>query len=436
MTMSTVAHIHEATTIAEDVGDATMQESQEEEKDYLNSELEQPFPKFTSTQRVYAKDNQSGLLYEAVVRRSIFGVQHQRQLKICQVESEQDVENFLLQQPDPPTWHYYVHYTGWNVKWDRWVTERHLYEVNDGTKIFAKRISEEIKTVKARLKGQKINAVKMAAEFEMIMVKLEQEKRMEERNEELSKQGTVAKLDIEQDMSDKNTTKTRKQAEWTKSHLNSELKFKEHHLQGRRNQTHAHLLVLPLALKKIMVEEWEIITQCGMIPNLPAKLSVKGAMDQYLTSKLKLLDDNDKDKLDNNTNIDNNADPNQEWCKMVDGILLFFDQGIPDRLLYPQELSQHKELHDDEKRSCELYGCEFLLRMFVRLPSIVAEGLSEAEMRPILSKVNDLIRYLLKHQGALFAQTYQKPQEDKVIMRKRKLGTPEMTSKSKQSLAS
>ena len=440
--MSTVTHIQETTTTTtEDSGDVIPPQSQKDEKDSWNNELEQPCAKYTNTQRVYAKDNLSGLLYEAVVRRSMFGVQHQRQLKICQVESEQDVEHFLQQQPDPPTWHYFVHYSGWNVKWDRWVTEQHLYSVTHSTKRFAQRISEEIKAVKERLKGQKIHSVKMAAELEQIMVMLEQEKRMEERQEEeLAKHNVFANSDKQPEMSDNHTSKTKKQAEWTKSHLTSEYKLKEQQLQGRRNHTQAHLLILPLALKKIMVEEWEIITQCGMIPNFPAKLSIKDALDQYLTSKLKLLDNindnNDSGTISKVDDNDDDVDPNQEWRQMVDGILLFFDQGIPDRLLYSQELTQYSEQHIHEKRNCELYGCEVLLRMFVRLPSIVAEGLSEAEMRPILSKCNDLVRFLLKYQGTLFTQTYQKPTQDKVVTKKRKLVTTELTSNTKQALIS
>jgi mortality factor 4-like protein 1 len=382
----------------------------------------EPSPKFTKTQRVFAKDSESGLLYEAVIRRSMFGMQLQRQLKISQVESERDVESFFQQQPEAG-WHYFVHYTGWNVRWDRWVEERNLYQVTESTKRFAKRISEEIKAIKERVKGN--NSVKMAVEFEKIMVVLERQQRMEERSEELAKQGIVINDEVEHDHSgtdnsgtDNGPSKPTRQTKWTKAHLNNELKLRERQLQGRRNQAHADLLILPLALKKVMVEEWEIITQCGMIPILPAKVTVSDALKQYLTSKLDVL----KKKNETTKKEYESLEAKQEWRDMVYGILLFFDQGVPDRLLYLQELNQYEELDKDEKRHCELYGCEVLLRMFVRLPCLLMEVLSEAKSRTILSKINDLVRYLLKHQGALFGQSYQKRLEEEVPKKKRKVG--------------
>jgi mortality factor 4-like protein 1 len=303
------------------------------------------------------------------------------------------------------------------------VEERNLYQVTESTKRLAKRALEEIKAIKERVKGN--NSVKMAVEFAKIMALLERQHRMEERGEALAKQGIVSNDEVEheQNVTDDNGTdngpsKPTKQTKWTKAHFTNELKLRERQLQGRRRQAHSDLLILPLALKKVMVEEWEIITQCGMIPILPAKVTVSDAMKQYLASKLEVLE-----KKGDTTKKDHESlEAKQEWHDMVDGILLFFDQGVPDRLLYLQELKQYEKLDKDEKRHCELYGCEFLLRMFVRLPCLLMEVLSEAQSRTILSKINDLVRYLLKHQDRIFLQLYQKRPEEEVPTKKRKVG--------------
>jgi mortality factor 4-like protein 1 len=294
------------------------------------------------------------------------------------------------------------------------VEERDLYEVTKINTRFAERISEEAKALRERFKG-KNNTVKMATEFERIMVVLEKEKRIEEQKEqhEIGIKVEDQKGDAERV---ERPSKPTRQTKWTKARVDNELKLRAQHLLGRRNQAHADLLILPLSFKKILVEEWEIISQCRMLPFLPAKVTVSDAMQQYLVSKLEILEKTTKEDQEM-------VDAQQEWSEMVEGILLFFDQGIPSRLLYPQETAQYNKHVENGKRHCEVYGCEHLLRMFVRLPCILAEHVGKSKARTMLSKVNDLVRYLLKHEGTFFLQFYQKAVEDELPPKKRKGGT-------------
>jgi len=45
----------------------------------------------------------------------------------------------------PTGYQYFVHYQGWNVRWDKWVTERDLLPDNDETKEIANRVKEQNK---------------------------------------------------------------------------------------------------------------------------------------------------------------------------------------------------------------------------------------------------------------------------------------------------
>jgi hypothetical protein len=65
----------------------------------------------------------------------------------------------------------------------------------------------------------------------------------------------------------------------------------------------------------------------------------------------------------------------------------------------------------------------------LRLADIVAQDMDEEESKPLLAKVNDLVRFLHKHQSTLFAQSYRKLNEaelqqhskrEKIKERKRK----------------
>ena len=80
-----------------------------------------PEPKFDVFQSVMARD-QDGVVYEAVVRRRLYGANHRRQVQLAFVSSDQEVPEQLAQQAEP-MWHYFVHYKNWNVNW---VRLRHL----------------------------------------------------------------------------------------------------------------------------------------------------------------------------------------------------------------------------------------------------------------------------------------------------------------------
>ncbi len=67
-----------------------MDKQEEEMSESSNSSKKPPFFK---GQRVFAKDETSGILYEAVVRRTMFGMTRQRQ--IHQHEDENEIEEFI-----------------------------------------------------------------------------------------------------------------------------------------------------------------------------------------------------------------------------------------------------------------------------------------------------------------------------------------------------
>ena len=373
--------------------------------------------KFKFRQRVYAKDSETGLFYEGIVRRAVFGVQHQRQIKIDSNTSEEDFAAVLQQEPESAWW-YYIHYLGWNVQWDRWVAEGHLYEASESNKLFAKRLQEEVKNIKAELRSKgsgKPAASRVAKELERRMTLMEREHRIEERRRELSAQGKVMGQ-AEADALFSPAPKARNK--WNKANIDKEIALRQRHLQGKRLQSSAELLVLPFTLKKIMVEEWEIITQSNMLASLPAAISIRQALDMFLKTKLEVLRPAEE-------NVDVNADAvndllvtevsvskqETEWREMVDGVCLFFDQALPERLLYLTEQIQYDfmvEEGQESRRWSDVYGCEFLLRLFLRLPAVLVGELSELESKSILAKLNDLVRFLQKHQTTIFAQSYRR----------------------------
>ena len=96
-----------------------------------------PESKFHPKQRVYARDASSGLWYDAVIRRSLYGVNNNKQVQIGLVCSESEISDILEQAAKEPMWHYFVHYNQWAVNWDRWVSEDDIIESTEKSKQIA-----------------------------------------------------------------------------------------------------------------------------------------------------------------------------------------------------------------------------------------------------------------------------------------------------------
>jgi hypothetical protein len=425
--------------------------------------------------------------------------------------------NILLVNPDDPNalklededeeewcWHYFVHYQGWNVKWDRWVEEGSLYVANEASRELAALLKKELdKIVKLQRKGGGGNDINI---IRRRMAQLEAEFREEERREGLRKKGLLppeadggdnagdnkeeddnnagndtsdgdASTSIsnrkdgsgaEKDEDDQEgataeevSPKPKKKI-YPKSLLEKEKKLRKKHLEGKlwRKASHAQKIVLPFTLKKVMVEEWELVTLCGMVPRLPSGVPIREALDRFLQNKLQQLgvvpngaidggagpvenyggdgnrgseeeEKKDGDPVDERADLeamenaeleamaedDETAKKRREWEEMVNGVAQFFDEALPVHLLYEQERTHHRVImrSDDPmlegKYSSEIYGCEYLLRLMVQFPTLLSEsGLPESDMRTILSKMNELLRFLQKHQSELFDATYRKPE--------------------------
>jgi MRG/RNA binding activity-knot of a chromodomain len=569
--------------------------------------------KFHPKQRVYAKDISCGLWYEAVIRRCLYGVNHNTQVHIGLVCDDSEIED-ILQSTAAPSYHYFVHYNNWNVNWDRWVSEEDIMEDNAVSKGIADRFTMEHKNLQKEFKkGSRKRTGNNGAAFlkawrkrmDQIMEELERETLKQQVSEaKLHEQlhiteddgdgarkvatgykaADVFKKTLDGEKSDVTGAKSRISAHQSTSagtdagpqgkqgskatqnskssavktrvttNYDKELQLRLKGLEGKTCSTETtYKISLPFSLKKIMVEAWEIINQCQMVADLPAKVTVKGALDKYLQSKLDLIVPATTTKSDVDTielkkgNETNDADGGgllqkseeqtelharkQEWIDMVDGIAMFFDEALPFRLLYGQELAQFQIVEStfeeqvadadatagvqsetpvcgqsersemdgkdlaptEDAMECdpyipassatpseaenegakqtdvnaakepdgsagdattpnnatksdkastlneskgggdrkttgnarsmqpsEVYGCEHLLRFFVKVPEILADRQSkltndtealvafENQTKQVLGKINDLIRFLHKHQSTMFADSYRK----------------------------
>ena len=100
----------------------------------------------------------------------------------------------------------------------------------------------------------------------------------------------------------------------------------------------------------------------------------------------------------------------KEWTDMADGIVLYFEQALMARLLYPAEISQllvledtiidgdvnggaaettnHKIIESVIPMKVDIYGCDHLLRLLAAIPRILDQQLQESRKRKLQRKQN------------------------------------------------
>ena len=81
----------------------------------------------------------------------------------------------------------------------------------------------------------------------------------------------------------------KKKQTWTKVALERERKLLERDLESKRRKTHAGKINIPFGLKKELVDEWEIISQCNMVHKLPAAVTVMNALQEYKEGKIDVI---------------------------------------------------------------------------------------------------------------------------------------------------
>jgi len=240
-------------------------------------------------------------------------------------------------------WHYFVHFLNWNARFDMWVVESDIYPDDEQSRELSVFILESIRGIK--------KASKLA---EKILQAEETFWSQREKEEHVIPKKIKEKKQKDQD------------------------RLKELQERSLCDTIQESQIILSISLKKILVDEWEAITQLNLLPILPATLTVEAVLNRYLETKLFFSMEPSEE---------------EEWSTAIQDLLCYFDSALP-YLLYPCET-----LLSGSPRC--IYSCQYLLRFCTKLPFVV-----DLEEKGFVMKVCDLLRYLTKNQIDIFQQRY------------------------------
>ena len=153
---------------------------------------------------------------------------------------------------------------------------------------------------------------------------------------------------------------------------------------------------IPQDLKRFLLDDCDFVTrQKQLVPvPKPANLTVKGICESYM-----------EDRQQNST-----GPRESTLSEVTSGIMEYFNVMLGSHLLYKFERTQYSDILKDypNKPMCEMYGCEHLLRLFVKLSTVLSySSLDETSMEFIVIHIHDFLEYMMKCSEDLFAAEYE-----------------------------
>ena len=333
---------------------------------------DEPTPSFAVNQRVVCQE--FGALYEAVVRKTFF--QHGK------VETNNQSNNNNNNGGGGGKWTYLVHFLGWNSRWDRWLEENEIME-----------LTEEQKQ------------------------KLAQQERKEKEKKELERKRKKEKAEAEAEIS-RQKRRLQQQQRGDDSAGPSDL-------YSSNGFPWEDSCELPYTLKTVLVDDRERIMRMGIefpfgydcaiepgkweparqVHQLPATVTVQTVLHQYIKLKKK-----DAATPEEGFAAERRA---KAFCESLTRL---FHDALPVCLLYNPERQQYLGVNADPAlRSlpkCQVYSCEFLLRLFVRLPTLLSQ--QRKDRKEMGQQIADLIVVLQKNRHWCFKAKYREPRYDEL----------------------
>ncbi|CAG2162777.1 unnamed protein product [Oppiella nova] len=152
---------------------------------------------------------------------------------------------------------------------------------------------------------------------------------------------------------------------------------------------------IPESLKQCLVDDCDLMGLKKLV-RLPSKVSVNRIVEDYVKHQL-------------NTRLS----PSKESAvrEGAEAIKVYFNASIGTQLLYPFEKIQFKDLikeSDDDSKASAIYGGIHLLRLFVKLGSLLSYlNLDEKSSHLILDHIHDFLKYLERNPSLFTANEYE-----------------------------
>ncbi|EGW32916.1 uncharacterized protein SPAPADRAFT_54898 [Spathaspora passalidarum NRRL Y-27907] len=294
---------------------------------------------FKPNQSVYAYHGP--LIYEAKI------IKVRRALDTHIINQDNQIETYAINPKfNVSKWEkqtaYFLHYQGWNSKWDEWVGVDRIMEFTEENKYKKQELDQLIKKRKSKASSPDTGTTSTA-------------KTVNTSNEPVNKKAKTT-----------TTTATATTTKKKKSSVTINLEF-------------------PRELKYVLVNDWEYITKDRKLVSLPSDHPVSNILQDYKTYRTKQL----------------SADQIRILVEISEGLEVYFNKSLSLILLYKYESLQYlnflkTDLINQENSQSKVYGVEHLLRLLISFPGLIGQTTMDTiSVSVLVSEIEELLKFLV-----------------------------------------
>eukprot|EP00117_Sycon_ciliatum_P013923 scpid79634/ scgid14397/ Mortality factor 4-like protein 1; MORF-related gene 15 protein; Transcription factor-like protein MRG15 len=255
---------------------------------------------------------------------------------------------------------YLIHYNGWNKSWDEWVDDTRALKYTEANLEKQKEVQQQQNSTMR--KRRRIGANERTS--------VGKQDKLKKGTETLSVEPARKRRKLEQG-----------QVESEDTYVNRiEVK-----------------VTLPDVLKHCLVDDWDLVVRQKQLVELPAKNTVESILNDFVQSRSRGV---------SSSSGSTSSEREATASEVCEGIREYFNVLLGTQLLYKFERPQYAELvlKHPEKAMCQIYGPEHLLRLFVRIGSVLAyTPLDKHSMSILLSHINSFLRFFSKLSSSGFS---------------------------------
>ncbi|CAF2122476.1 unnamed protein product [Rotaria magnacalcarata] len=263
-------------------------------------------------------------------------------------------------------WQYFIHYDGWNKKWDTWAQADVLQKRTEKTEELFNKMNVAVKKNDSKKSGISKTVSKRSTVSQ-------------------SETSSQAQLNVADDSQDSSSTTA------TSKENNKRVRKRQRTDSVEKLKTFENKVVIEIKLsdetKACLSHDWHLINNEHKLLILPCQPTVEEITNLYRQSKL-----NKQKSMEA-----------EQTHHFTESIVTYFDTALSTMLLYAVERAQYKEIQEshgigDKMQSSNVYGILHLLRLMSQLGSILAYSpLEQTEVDFLLVHIDDFNRFLEKN---------------------------------------
>ncbi|QPG74341.1 hypothetical protein FOA43_001668 [Brettanomyces nanus] len=287
---------------------------------------------------------------------------------------------------------YFIHYQGWNNKWNEWVMEDRILERTTENLLFQKNLKLQLRSGQQQQQQQQQD---QQLQQEQQLERQQQSAQQDHNQNGHHKHGHRGKLRLRIHQEKRNGVKTTFLSRNGSSH-SGKIVIPLRNIHGHSAKRHEMNVSVPTEIKLLLVKDWENITRNEKLVSLPSKSSANKVLKDF-SKKVCREDFADDVKLDN-------------YLEIIESLKMLFNQSLGTLLLYRYEREQYKEMIQkyDRLEFSEIYSPIFLLRLCSILPNLMVQSHMDLQSMNIVKEfIEEFYEWLCDHSKIYMIDEYE-----------------------------